>query len=139
MWPALFQILPKSRCCCFLLPLCPLVPLALWPHFSSFTTSCTYFCYFRPAIRQGRRTFWKSEGGGGELKYSGPNLPPAPTWNRVNLPRPWYVPKGQLILKANFEVFIWTKNRTKIFLYFCPSSLKWIKSKKNGIIILDDE
>ena len=29
--------------------------------------------------------------------------------------------KGQLISKANFEVFIWTKKRTKIFLYFCPS------------------
>ena len=37
--------------------------------------------------------------------------------------------KGQLISKANFEVFIWTKNWTKIFFYFCPSSLKWIKSK----------
>ena len=40
-------------------------------------------------------------------------------------------PKGQIISKANFEVFIWTKNRSKIFLYFCPRSLKWIKSKKN--------
>ena len=29
--------------------------------------------------------------------------------------------KGQLISKANFEVFIWTKKRTKIFLYFCPN------------------
>ena len=38
--------------------------------------------------------------------------------------------KGQIILKANFEVFIRTKNRTKIFLYFCPRTLKWIKSKK---------
>ena len=28
--------------------------------------------------------------------------------------------KGQLISKANFEVFIWTKKRMKIFLYFCP-------------------
>ena len=28
-------------------------------------------------------------------------------------------PKGQLISKANFEVFIWTKNQPKIFLYFC--------------------
>ena len=37
--------------------------------------------------------------------------------------------KGQLISEANFKVFIWTKNRTKIFLYFCPSSLKWVKSK----------
>ena len=32
--------------------------------------------------------------------------------------------KGQIISKANFEVFIWTKNRTKIFLYFFPRSLK---------------
>ena len=40
------------------------------------------------------------------------------------------VAKGQIISKANFEVFIGTKNRTKIFLYFCPRSLKWIKSKK---------
>ena len=29
--------------------------------------------------------------------------------------------KGQLISKANFEVFIWTEKRTKIFVYFCPS------------------
>ena len=29
--------------------------------------------------------------------------------------------KGQLISKARFKVFIWTKNRMKIFLYFCPS------------------
>jgi hypothetical protein len=29
--------------------------------------------------------------------------------------------KGQLISKANFEVFIWTKKQTKIFLYICPS------------------
>ena len=29
--------------------------------------------------------------------------------------------EGQLILKANIDVFIWTKKRTKIFLYFCPS------------------
>ena len=40
------------------------------------------------------------------------------------------LPKGQLISKANFDVFIWTKNQTKILLYFCPSSLKWVKSKK---------
>ena len=35
--------------------------------------------------------------------------------------------KGQLVLKANFEVFIWTKKWTKIF---CISTLtsKWIKS-----------
>ena len=43
--------------------------------------------------------------------------------------------KGQLISKANFEVFIWTKNWMKIFLYFCPSSLKWAKSKKECKII----
>ena len=29
--------------------------------------------------------------------------------------------RGQLIFKANFKVFIWTKKRTKIFLYFFPS------------------
>ena len=29
--------------------------------------------------------------------------------------------KGQIILKANFEVFIWTKNRTKTYLYFCST------------------
>ena len=33
----------------------------------------------------------------------------------------WFHGKGQLISKANFEVFIWTKKRTKIFLYFFPS------------------
>ena len=38
--------------------------------------------------------------------------------------------KGQIISKANFEAFIWTKNRTKIFLYFCPRSLKLLKLKK---------
>ena len=40
------------------------------------------------------------------------------------------VVKGQLISKAKFKVFIWTKYRTKIFLYFCPISLKWVKKKK---------
>ena len=29
--------------------------------------------------------------------------------------------KGQLISEANFKVFIWTKNRSKIFLSFCPN------------------
>ena len=86
----LFQILPKSGGWVFFtppLPPCPLVPLALWPHFSSFTTSCTYFCYFRPVIQQDRRTFWKSEGGG-ELKYGGPNLPPPPVGIALaNLPK----------------------------------------------------
>ena len=38
--------------------------------------------------------------------------------------------KGQLISKADFTVFIWTKKPTKIFLFFCPSTLKWVKSKK---------
>ena len=33
--------------------------------------------------------------------------------------------KGQLISKANFEVFIWTKKWTKIFLYSYPQ--KWVK------------
>ena len=35
--------------------------------------------------------------------------------------------KGQLISKAKFKVLIWTKKGTKIFLDFCPSSLKWVK------------
>ena len=36
--------------------------------------------------------------------------------------------KGQLISKANFKVFIWTKKPTKTFLYFCPSFKKCLKS-----------
>ena len=40
--------------------------------------------------------------------------------------------KGQLISKANFEVFIWTKKLTNFFLYFGPSSLKLVKSKKKN-------
>ena len=41
--------------------------------------------------------------------------------------------KGQLISKANFKVFIWTKKPTKIFLYFCPSHIvrNSIWKKKN--------
>ena len=35
--------------------------------------------------------------------------------------------KGQLISKANFKLFIWTKKLTKIFLYFCPRSKKPLK------------
>ena len=31
------------------------------------------------------------------------------------------ITKGQFISKANFEVLIWTKKGTKIFLYFCLS------------------
>ena len=42
----------------------------------------------------------------------------------------FYYSKGQIISKANLEVFIWTKKQTKIFLFFCPRSLKWVKSKK---------
>ena len=33
----------------------------------------------------------------------------------------WLLFKGQLISKANFKVFIWTKKWTQILLYFCPS------------------
>ena len=34
----------------------------------------------------------------------------------------WPCPvKGQLISEWLFDVFIWTKKRTKIFLYFCPA------------------
>ena len=29
--------------------------------------------------------------------------------------------KGQLISKANFEIFIWTEKQTKKVLYFWPS------------------
>ena len=36
-------------------------------------------------------------------------------------------PRGQIISKANFNVFISTKNRTEIFFYFCTSSRKWVK------------
>ena len=32
--------------------------------------------------------------------------------------------KGQLISEWLLDVFVWTKKRTKIFLYFCPTSLK---------------
>ena len=32
--------------------------------------------------------------------------------------------KGQLISEWLLNVFIWTKKQTKIFLYFCPTSLK---------------
>ena len=39
--------------------------------------------------------------------------------------------KGQLISKANFNVFVWTKKSTKIFLYFCPSFKKPLKCGRN--------
>ena len=35
-----------------------------------------------------------------------------------------WVVKGQLISEWLLDVFIWNKKRTKIFLYFCPTSLK---------------
>ena len=35
----------------------------------------------------------------------------------------FYSVKAQLISKANFEVFIWTKKRTKIFFYSCPEDI----------------
>ena len=38
---------------------------------------------------------------------------------------------GQLILKTNSKLFIWTKKPTKIFLYFCPSFKKPLKSGRN--------
>ena len=48
--------------------------------------------------------------------------------------------KGQLISKANFEVFIWTKKWKKIFFYVFPSSLKnGSNQKRMQIIILDDK
>ena len=43
--------------------------------------------------------------------------------------------KGQLISKANFKVFIWTKKPTKIFLYFCASFKKPLKSGGNKIYV----
>ena len=43
--------------------------------------------------------------------------------------------KGQLISKADLKVFIRTKKPTKIFLYFGPSSLKWVKSKNKGKLL----
>ena len=36
------------------------------------------------------------------------------------------VSKGQLISEANFKVFIWTKNGTKIFLQFYPTLISQI-------------
>ena len=41
------------------------------------------------------------------------------------------MPKGQLISKANFRIFIWTKKPMMIFLYFCPSFKKPMKSGRN--------
>ena len=42
-----------------------------------------------------------------------------------------YVPtKGQIISEWLLDVFIWTKKRTKIFLYFCPTSKN--RPNKNG-------
>ena len=40
-------------------------------------------------------------------------------------------PKDQLISKANFKVFILTKQAKKIFLYFCPSLKKPLNSGRN--------
>ena len=41
-----------------------------------------------------------------------------------------WLSKGQLISKVNFKVFIWTIKRTKIFLHFCPSLKKKVRSRK---------
>ena len=51
------------------------------------------------------------------------------------------VHKGQLISEWLLDVFIWTKKRTKIFLYFCPTSLKYIGQikKRMQVIILEDK
>ena len=61
---------------------------------------------------------------------------PQNTSRKNTLVCPWFAQtfwfKCQLISKADFKVFIWTKKWTKIFLYFCPSSLKWVKSKKKN-------
>ena len=39
-----------------------------------------------------------------------------------------FITKGQLIPKANFEVFIWTKKQQK---YFCTSALAFKSSRIN--------
>ena len=44
---------------------------------------------------------------------------------------PQYIKTGQLISKANFKVFIWTKKPTEIFLYFFPSFKKIFLSGGN--------
>ena len=51
------------------------------------------------------------------------------TFNRIS--------KGQIISEWLLDVFIWTKKRTKIFLYFCPSL--WIGSNhKNKDITISN-
>ena len=55
-------------------------------------------------------------GGWGPGPLSSVCFPNRSTWIRI-----WNVIKGQLISKGLFKVFICTKKRTKIFLYFCPS------------------
>ena len=39
--------------------------------------------------------------------------------------------KGHLISKVNFKFFLLTKKPTKMFLYFCPSFKKPLKSGQN--------
>ena len=53
-------------------------------------------------------------------------------WTGLERPLAWlnidrFCPKGQLILKANFKAFIWTKNQRK---YFCVSALASKNPKK---------
>ena len=53
------------------------------------------------------------------------------TWDeRDNAAKKPVEDKGQLISEWLLDFFIWTKNRTKIFRYFCPPSLKLVQSKK---------
>ena len=42
-----------------------------------------------------------------------------------------FATKGQVISKANFKVFIWTKKPMKLFLYFCLRLRKPLKSGQN--------
>ena len=55
-------------------------------------------------------------------------------WLRVLFKIWLFVSKGQLISKADMKVFIWTKNSTKIFLYFCPSLKNESIKKNNGTL-----
>jgi hypothetical protein len=50
-----------------------------------------------------------------------------------------FVAKGQLISELLLDVFIWTKKRTKMFLYFCPTSKIGQIKKRIQIIILEDK
>ena len=67
---------------------------------------CIYLLYLKRSKNRG--------GEGGRISSNVMGIICPPDWD-----------KGQLISKVFFEVFIWTKNRTKIFLYFCP--ILWLE------------